>query len=263
MTQAAVPMKRGEYLLVDLALPGKAPQTVGIVLREVEADRAHIRFRRDWDLLAPDEIDVLEALQEDWERTAARMSAGRFLEWLEDNFSNDIRVSDRETLTMASGEKAAAELYRKYVHSEVRPFRTHLPVFSCRAAATKFSGQQSVAEEGWMEIFDERLDDGMFVARVEGRSMEPDIPSGSLCIFRFNVTGSRQGRKVLVEDRTGRGGELERYTIKQYWSEKSVAAEGWRHERILLKPLNPEFEAWELDESGNYAVIAEFVDVLR
>jgi SOS-response transcriptional repressor LexA len=33
--------------------------------------------------------------------------------------------------------------------------------------------------------------------------------------------------------------------------------------RILLKPLNPEFETWELDDSGEYAVIGEFVTVLE
>jgi hypothetical protein len=39
----------------------------------------------------------------------------------------------------------------------------------------------------------------MFVAHVEGRSMEPRIPDGSLNIFRAPVVGSRQGKIVLVE----------------------------------------------------------------
>ena len=39
----------------------------------------------------------------------------------------------------------------------------------------------------------------MFVARIAGRSMEPRIPDGSLCVFRAGVTGSREGRLVLVE----------------------------------------------------------------
>jgi len=37
-----------------------------------------------------------------------------------------------------------------------------------------------------------------FVGRIEGQSMEPRIPSGSYCIFRFFVPGSRTGRTVLV-----------------------------------------------------------------
>src|ERR1700694_2089935 len=43
----------------------------------------------------------------------------------------------------------------------------------------------------------------MFVAKVEGRSMEPRIPAGSYCIFRGEagggpLAGSRQGKIVLV-----------------------------------------------------------------
>jgi phage repressor protein C with HTH and peptisase S24 domain len=39
----------------------------------------------------------------------------------------------------------------------------------------------------------------MFVAQVVGRSMEPLIPDGSLCIFRHGVRGSRQGKRLLIE----------------------------------------------------------------
>jgi len=90
--------------------------------------------------------------------------------------------------------------------------------------------------------------------------MEPKIPDGSLCVFRHGVTGSRQGRLVLVE-RLG-GGTNDRYTVKRYRSEKRQGEQGWSHERIVLEPLNPEFEAWELDSGDELRVIAEFVRVL-
>ena len=71
------------------------------------------------------------------------------------------------------------------------------------------------SDEDWMEAPpDLRLTEDMFVAHVVGRSMEPRIPAGSLCVFRRNVTGSRQGRLVLVEN-YGETGE-NRYTIKRY-----------------------------------------------
>ena len=97
---------------------------------------------------------------------------------------------------------------------------------------------------GWKLPPDLRLTDDMFVAHVVGRSMEPRIPAGSLCVFRRNVTGSRQGRLVLVEN-YGETGE-NRYTIKRYKSVKRQSGEEWEHETIRLEPLNPEYEAWEL-----------------
>ena len=60
--------------------------------------------------------------------------------------------------------------------------------------------------------------------------MEPLIPDGSLCVFRSGVTGSRQGRLVLVEA-LGRGSN-DRYTVKRYHSEKAQDSEGaWTHSR--------------------------------
>ncbi len=90
--------------------------------------------------------------------------------------------------------------------------------------------------------------------------MEPRIPDGSLCVFRHGVAGSRQGRLVLVEAL----GQNDRYTVKRYRSEKRQTPEGWSHEKIVLEPLNPEFDSWELDpEEDRFRVIAEFVRVLE
>jgi phage repressor protein C with HTH and peptisase S24 domain len=130
-------------------------------------------------------------------------------------------------------------------------------------AAGKFLENQEVEEEGWEEApSDLRLTRELFVARIVGRSMEPRIPDGSLCVFRQGVTGSRQGRLVLVEQ--SGGGANDRYTVKRYASEKTQREDGtWSHEKILLMPLNPEFEAWTLDpQEERFRIIAEFVRVL-
>jgi SOS-response transcriptional repressor LexA len=97
-----------------------------------------------------------------------------------------------------------------------------------------------------------------FIARIEGRSMEPRIPSGSYCLMRFFVPGSRSGRTVLVEER--KIAECA-YTLKQYFRDPK------RHGRITLKSENPDQPDIEIDENGEsqdqrYAVIAEFVQVL-
>jgi hypothetical protein len=95
--------------------------------------------------------------------------------------------------------------------------------------------------------------------------MEPEIPDGSLCVFRANVAGSRQGRKLLIEDlgESEEGGQ--RYTVKIYRSVKRLREDGtWEHERIRLEPLNPEFEAFELaPQERRFRVIGEFVCVLQ
>ena len=92
--------------------------------------------------------------------------------------------------------------------------------------------------------------------------MEPRIPDGSLCVFRSGVAGSRQGKLVLVEYLGG--GTNDRYTVKRYVSGKTEQPDGtWSHDLIRLEPLNPEFEAWELDpEEERFRVLAEFVQVL-
>jgi len=145
----------------------------------------------------------------------------------------------------------------------VQPFITHLPLYSLKAAATKFGEEREVDSEGWVKAPAQlRLTDDMFVARVVGRSMEPRIPDGSLCVFRKGVVGSRQGKLVLVE-RFGSTDTSARYTIKKYTSHKRQSEEGgWEHASVRLEPLNKEFEGFELKE-GEAQVIAEFIQVLE
>jgi hypothetical protein len=119
----------------------------------------------------------------------------------------------------------------------------------------------------WVEIDTMRkLRKGMFAAQVVGKSMEPAIPDGSYCLFAAPVTGTRQGKTVLVQLRDPvdfEGGE--RYTVKRYENEKVAAVDGtWRHLRITLKPNNPDFKPIELtcEAEGEVQVIAELVEVL-
>lgn len=75
---------------------------------------------------------------------------------------------------------------------------TCAPFVPLKLAAGTFSDPQHVEEENWewVEIKStHRLRPGMFVAQVVGRSMDPDIPDGSYCLFTAPVEGSRQGKK--------------------------------------------------------------------
>ena len=127
-------------------------------------------------------------------------------------------------------------------------FTTRVPVYDLTAAAG-FWGPESVPEEiGWTEVLGVAVNPGMFVARVTGTSMEPLIPDGSWCLFRPCPAGSREGRIVLVQFASlGAGENGGRFTVKKYHSEKTVTADGWRHDRIQLLPLNPAFEPITLE----------------
>lgn len=146
-------------------------------------------------------------------------------------------------------------------------YRTHLPVYSLKAAAGKFGDGSDVQEEGWVKVeTGKRLNKKMFVAKVVGQSMEPLIPNNSYCIFKLDVVGSRQGKIVLVQHRNiedvDTGGS---YAIKKYQSEKREEKDGtWHHEKIILEPLNNDYKPIVLSNvsEDEFKVIAEFIDVL-
>ena len=68
---------------------------------------------------------------------------------------------------------------------------------------------------------------------------------GDFCVFRANIVGSRIGKIVLVQHPEHydfeNGGS---YSIKKYSSEKKQDPETgeWMHERIILYPLNPDYQ---------------------
>ena len=101
----------------------------------------------------------------------------------------------------------------------------------------------------------------MFVGRVVGRSMEPRIPDGSLCVFRKGVVG--RGRANWLVERMGATDTSSRYTIKKYTSQKHRTGEGeWEHAALRLEPLNKEFEGLDVKE-GEAKVLAQFIQVLE
>jgi phage repressor protein C with HTH and peptisase S24 domain len=256
--------QNARYMILTLELPGAGRTNAGVLLEDPSTDRLWVRLRRDWEEFAPEEAEVLGAIEYDLTSKAQEMGATQLLEYLENTLSNVLQVTDRRAIPVEDFQRALARLYRDNVQSTVRPFVTHLPRYSLAVAAGKFLENQEVTEEGWEEApSDLRLTPEMFVARIVGRSMEPRIPDGSLCVFRQGVTGSRQGRLVLVE-RLG-GGANDRYTVKRYASEKVQREDGtWSHEKITLEPLNPEFEAWTLDpEEEQFRIVAEFVRVVE
>ncbi len=176
--------------------------------------------------------------------------------------------------TFQAGEAAAAT-------ASVIPLRPHIvdpkpeeryvtcvPLVPLKAAAGAFGDPQHVEDDGfeWVAVESRhRLRPGMFVAQVVGKSMEPAIPDGAYCLFSAPVEGTRQGKTVLMQLRDAKDTETgQRYTVKRYESNKVAKGDSWRHERITLKPLNPDFEPIILTrlDDGEMQTIAELVEVL-
>ena len=129
------------------------------------------------------------------------MAARRFSRAWKISLSNLLLITDREPLTVSNFQTALDRLFEEHVQrTEVIPFVTHVPFYSLRAAATKFGEDMEVEAEGWVRAPERlKLDRNMFAARVVGRSMEPLIPDGSICLFHAGVTGSRQGKRLLIQ----------------------------------------------------------------
>jgi len=261
---------KAEYLVLEAALPGRPLRPAGILLLDPASDRLFIKLREDWDQWAdPEDAEVLSLLASDLAEQAEQSGAAALLEVLEDRLSNALRLSQRQSVVVGDFERALERLFERHIERRaaqptVLPYRTHVPVYSLRAAAGKFGPDQEVdAEpEDWVPAPAGlgSLQD-YFACRICGRSMEPRIPDGSLCLFRRIPAGSRQGKLVLVRHRSASetGGE---FTVKRYRSEKRFTDEGdWRHTRIVLEPLNPEFPVLEL-AGDEFQVIGEFVRVI-
>jgi SOS-response transcriptional repressor LexA len=259
----AIATQLARLFILQLEMPGSAPVSAGVLLEDPASNSLYLRLRRDWDVIAPSETEVLSALESDLAMKTQELGAARVLDHLQDTLSNTLTISGPREVLVEDFDRAVHRAYREHVQTTVRPFVTHLPRYSLSVAAGKFLENHEVSEEGWEEIPSAiRATPAMFVARIAGRSMEPRIPDGSLCVFRAGVTGSREGRLVLVEYLGG--GTNDRHTVKRYRSVKERLPDGtWKHETIRLESLNAEFDAWELSpEEDRFRIVAEFVQVL-
>jgi SOS-response transcriptional repressor LexA len=261
--------RAAEYSVLQLALPGRPAIALGILLYDPAADRLYCRLRENVHELAdPEDAEVLELLEEDLAARAREMGGRQALESLEDSLSNVLRMTDRKRANVRDFSFTLQRLFEDHVlglerePAKILPFVTHLPVYSLRAAAGAFGRDMEAEATDWVAAPPGlRLTRDMFAAHVTGHSMEPEIPDGSLVVFRYNPAGSRQGKRVLVWRRgaSETGGE---FTVKVYESEKRLTKDGWQHSRIRLKPLNPEYPTLDLDEGAEYKILGDFVCVL-
>ena len=222
---------------------------------------------RGGEIRAPDQVLAKNAAARKW--VAAVNNNGRFGTW-EFEICRDLA---KLRGALAKHVEGATVLPFRFVDPQMgEHFRTCVPLMSLRAAAGQWSEEQTSLDPAeWSEEWvtwegAPEFSGGMFVARVHGASMEPLIPSGAHCLFRPTPAGSRQGRHLLVWHQgvadPETGGE---FTVKVFTSRKTARPDGgWEHVRVVLKPLNPEFDPIVLtqDDEAAVRVIAELAAVI-
>lgn len=148
---------------------------------------------------------------------------------------------------------------------EKSAYKDALPLYSLKAVCGKFGNGEAVEPEGWVAVPEKKgMSEGWFVAQATGKSMEPRISDGDYCIFRPVPAGTKEGRVLLVQHRSVEDPETGgAYTIKRYTRAVELDENGEERKRIVLEPLNRDFEPIVLEaEDEDVMVVGEFVGVI-
>ena len=151
---------------------------------------------------------------------------------------------------------------------EVKPYVNSIPLVDISAAAGNFSELQNHNELTWIELpINISVKKGYFICKVLGESMNQIIPNGSYCLFKQDDGGTRNGKIVLVESTGIHDNEFgSGYTVKEYQSIKTITENGWKHDKITLKPksTNTEYTDIQLveDDLINFKVVGIFEKVI-
>lgn len=152
---------------------------------------------------------------------------------------------------------------------DVKPYENAVPIFNLEMVAGGFGEElYNVAECEWVELPDAfRPQEGLFVTRVVGESMNRRIPNGSWCLFKANPAGTRKGKIVIVQHRNIMDADSGcSFTIKRYQSEKISDGDEWSHTKIILSPdsKDPNYSEIVFDASSqcDLRVIGELVAIL-
>jgi SOS-response transcriptional repressor LexA len=152
--------------------------------------------------------------------------------------------------------------------TEAEKYKTCVPVLNLKVAAGGLGDWQNPRWDGWAEVkTDMPLRKGMFVAQVDGSSMEPLIPAGSWCLFKRPVLSIRDGMIAIVQHRDISDPETGgNYTIKRVYRVQGTTREGGvGYSEIRLEPENPSYGAITIRETddANVQPLGEFLEVLR
>src|SRR5271154_7097223 len=109
--------QHASYMIITLELPGAGPTNAGVLLEDPATDRLWVRLRRDWEEFAPEEAEILSALEYDITAKARELGAKALLRYLEDTLSNTLQVTDRREILVDDFERTLSRLYREHVQA--------------------------------------------------------------------------------------------------------------------------------------------------
>jgi phage repressor protein C with HTH and peptisase S24 domain len=141
-----------------------------------------------------------------------------------------------------------------------------IPLYTLRAACGRFEDGELPENEGYVEAVGLGFKPNRerhFAIHAMGRSMEPKINDGDICVFEWYKGGSREGDIVLTECPNVDPDTGCRYTIKKYHSEKIGTDGSWEHSKVELLSLNPDYDTIELNDVDGYRTIGVFKGVIK
>jgi type I restriction enzyme R subunit len=141
-----------------------------------------------------------------------------------------------------------------------------IPLYTLRAACGRFEDGELPENEGYVEATGLGFKPNRerhFAIHAMGRSMEPKINDGDICVFEWYKGGSREGDIVLTECPDVDPDTGCRYTIKKYHSEKVGTDGSWEHSKVELQSLNPDYDTIELNGVDGYRTIGIFKGVIK
>lgn len=200
-----------------------------------------------------------DAAMDDW---CKRVSALTGASW------RYLRVNQVAFTSIADGCRSFAELVKglsgaqpprfKLINSKEPP-PDSIPVYSLEAAAGAFGSGRAVDQLGWVAL-PGLAREGLFAARVVGKSMEPTILDGHYAVFAKYVGGSREGKVVLAQsDGLGDPETGASYTVKRYTATRvQTGDETTERTKITLQSDNPAVPDIELSPDDEVRVIAVF-----
>lgn len=143
-----------------------------------------------------------------------------------------------------------------------------VPFYDIQVAAGNFSGEKlsRVEPSGWVKIENLRNASEYFVTHVSGRSMEPSIPHGSLCLFRLYQGGTRQNRIFLIKARGVLDPETQESFVVKKYRRITDAEEGQSRAKVIVHLLS-ENSAYPpivlmASNENQIDILAELVEVL-
>jgi SOS-response transcriptional repressor LexA len=173
-----------------------------------------------------------------------------------------------ETVTVGETDESGKDVSVPEPFERVEPRRDErhkvaIPLVRLDIAAGSFDEDQLPEPTGWVRPHTSTpLAKGLFVARVRGRSMVPDIPDGAWCLFKHIWTTPPTGAIVVAQRHEGSDPELGgRYTVKKFRRRVEEASDGARQVTTILEPVNPAFAHIPLGPEDR--VVAQLVEVLR